>query len=202
MPRLLVLLVLAGCAGPRAGRPLATVDGRDGHRYGVVWIGRAGWLAEAVRGAPDGRRVFCPGGRTACPDGGALFTFDAARTACPPGTRLPDAADWDRLADALGGASPASGAPSPAGRRLAVGGGAGFDAQPDGFRSACGAFALAGRHALFWSTARAPAGDSAAARFGGHVGRHLYPLADTAYAFEPTRTFATAALSVRCVVRG
>mgnify|MGYP002626469977 CR=1 FL=1 len=76
-------------------------DGRDGNSYRYVSLGGLDWFARnlaytggyAPFGAEVLRNIF-----------GTFYTWDEARTACPEGWRLPSAADWKSLAEALGAA--------------------------------------------------------------------------------------------------
>jgi uncharacterized protein (TIGR02145 family) len=94
-------------AGPDAGDAgdagsTDFVDPRDGKRYPTIRIGDKTWLAKnldfAIRGSS-----WCYGDRAeSCLRDGRLYTFTAAKTACPAGWRLGTDADWKSLEVGLG----------------------------------------------------------------------------------------------------
>lgn len=74
---------------------------------------------------------------------GKLYTWDAAKNACPAGFRLPTTADWDKLIASLGGEDKA-------GNELRIGGSSGFNAPLAGMSTIQG-FNLIDFYGAFWS---------------------------------------------------
>ncbi|GBU23390.1 hypothetical protein R80B4_03307 [Fibrobacteres bacterium R8-0-B4] len=92
-----------------------------------------------------------------CDKYGRLYTWAAAKSACPNGWRLPDTADWRRLVEAAGGMNTASGKLKSASGWNAYSGVSstdefGFSALPGGDRSdAFGNFSTIGQSGYWWS---------------------------------------------------
>ena len=126
-----LLAVLAACSD-------SFTDSRDGSTYNVVRIGNLMWMAENLAYESDGS--FCPDGDVKnCPKYGRLYTWDAARGACPEGWRLPGKKDFESLIEAAGGASVAGDALKSGSGWFKKGNGSdafGFRALPAGYRSA------------------------------------------------------------------
>ena len=93
----LVLLCVPGLAED-AG---VLADPRDGHTYRAAVIGTQTWMAENLNHeAPDS---WCYDDDPAhCAVYGRLYTWEAARTACPAGWHLPSEAEWFALERHLG----------------------------------------------------------------------------------------------------
>jgi uncharacterized protein (TIGR02145 family) len=89
-----------------------------------------------------------------CDKYGRLYTWAAAKKACPNGWRLPDTADWNKLVIATGGSFSA-------GKKLKSTSGwndngngtndFGFSALPGGGRGSGGDFDLAGDYGYWWT---------------------------------------------------
>jgi uncharacterized protein (TIGR02145 family) len=84
-------------------------DPRDGRTYKNVRIGHQTWMAENLN-YNTGSGSWCyENSNSNCTTYGRLYTWDAARTACPSGWHLPSDAEWTQLVNYLGGVSVAGG---------------------------------------------------------------------------------------------
>jgi uncharacterized protein (TIGR02145 family) len=103
-----------------------------------------------------------------CAKYGRLYTWEAAKTACPlagSGWRLPDTSDWNRLVEAVGGYSIAGSKLKSKSGWNNNGNGTddyGLSALPGGFRSTGGDFYSAGYDGNWWT---ATAGGSGSAYY-------------------------------------
>ena len=115
-------------------------DTRDAQVYGIKKVGNLTWMTSNLRyDYPDESWCFNDEERS-CTELGMLYTFDAAKKACPIGWRLPTDNDWMDLEKALGmpqnqlmidGYSTLRGASE--GQKLKVGGTSGLDFKISGF---------------------------------------------------------------------
>ena len=72
------------------------VDKRDGQAYRIVDIGNQTWMAENFRFTTKNSYFFNNDKKTVA-QRGLLYTWDAAKKACPPGWRLPSRDDYQEL---------------------------------------------------------------------------------------------------------
>jgi len=135
-------------------------DDRDGNVYITVTILGQTWMARNLDYLNDmttGDSSWCyDNDPDNCTTYGRLYTWDAAKTACPAGWRLPDTADWNRLINAGGGANVAD-------KKLKSSTGwnsysgisstddYGFSALPGGSRNYDGPFGGAGSNGVWWT---------------------------------------------------
>lgn len=71
-------------------------DDRDGQSYDMVEIAGQLWMAENLNFKTDGS--FCPeGDERNCSKYGRLYSWEAAKVACPAGWRLPSRSDFEKL---------------------------------------------------------------------------------------------------------
>ncbi len=99
-----VLLFAAAAVAQGGGQGTKTSfkDKRDGQVYGIKKVGNLTWMKEKLRyDFPDESWCYNDD-ENSCTDLGMLYTFDAAKKACPTGWRLPTDNDWMDLETALG----------------------------------------------------------------------------------------------------
>ncbi len=186
------------------------VDGRDGKTYRTLsWLGRT-WMAQNLDwSGPTPHKGLCPGlAADSCARYGRLYTWKEAMASsnsslsspsgvagiCPDGWHLPSTAEWNDLANLLGGRNVAGDSlrlpgawPAPTGRDAI-----GFSALPAGQGYTDSTFLNRGTDAYWWSTeATSP---SEATRFN---------LTDAAAALYISRGYISGSViqmaSVRCV---
>jgi uncharacterized protein (TIGR02145 family) len=133
-------------------------DPRDGKSYNTVQINSQTWMAENLAYETEGS--FCPDGdKRNCSKYGRLYTWDAARSACPEGWRLPDSTDFAALMEHAGGPTAAGKALKATSGWFKKGNGSddfGFSALPAGYRQGSGKFDGIGGYAHFWSASETP----------------------------------------------
>ena len=135
-------------------------DPRDDQTYTTIDIGSQTWFAENLNyNTGDGNNnSWCFGGWPECCDiYGRLYTWEAARSACPEGWHLPSDDEWTTLIDFLGGEDVAGGKLKSETGWFLNGNGTNsvlFTALPGGWRSddpPWNTFAEKGRKGFWWS---------------------------------------------------
>ncbi|MDR0330371.1 MAG: fibrobacter succinogenes major paralogous domain-containing protein [Chitinispirillales bacterium] len=89
-------------AEPEGGGSLT--DPRDGKVYRTVKIGRFVWMAENLNYKTGNSWCYGNEGFN-CGQYGRLYSWNAAKSACPGGWHLPNRPEWKDLMDAVGGVS-------------------------------------------------------------------------------------------------
>lgn len=149
--KLALLLSLLFCLKGFSQETGSFTDSRDGNVYkmvtldilleGDVTIQRT-WMAENLRYEIDDS--FCYKNEPAyCEAYGKLYTFGAAKKACPPGWRIPTIADWNLVFQAFGGVKEA-------GMALQKGGESGMELIAGGFGDPGSVFKNIGISGNYW----------------------------------------------------
>ena len=132
-------------------------DSRDGQSYRTVTIGSQTWMAENLNYKTA--NSYCYDNNAGnCIKYGRLYTWNAAKTACPSGWHLPTQAEMNTLIATVGGANDASSLKSTSGwKEYSRESGNGtddfsFSALPAGDRDTSGKFHYEGTDAFFWSS--------------------------------------------------
>ena len=102
-------------------------DERDDQEYKIVKIGDQIWMAENLNIKSDTAQYCYDDLPANCEADGALYTWHAAKVACPAGWKLPDNAEWETLITNLGGFDVAGG-------KMKVGGSSGLEMRYVGFK--------------------------------------------------------------------
>ena len=130
------------------------LDKRDGHRYRTVKIVNQTWMAENLDYEIDSSYCY-KDDATNCAKYGRLYTWNAAKKACPSGWHLPSKVEWETLFNAVGDQSTAGKVLKSSSGWNSSGNGTdafGFSALPAGYRYDDGNFVKEGNSANFWSS--------------------------------------------------
>ena len=132
-------------------------DPRDGKVYRTVTIGEQTWFAENLSWKPAVGSYAYNEDESLVSVYGRLYSFEAAKSACPAGWRLPSAEDWQVLRSFLGDPNTAAGKiKSVTGWKDPNTGAtneSGFSALPGGSKyHSDGSFNNLGEQANFWSS--------------------------------------------------
>jgi uncharacterized protein (TIGR02145 family) len=120
-------------------------DPRDGKTYKTVKIGNQDWMAENLNF--ESIDSWCYNNDTInCKQYGRLYSWEAAKTACPAGWHLPSKSEFEVLLKDFGGNE------SMAYNSLIQGGNSRFSAVLGGFRDFNGSFYTIGDNTGIWSS--------------------------------------------------
>lgn len=108
-----------------------------------IKIGNSIWMSENLNKPVDGSWIY----NDEISNGskyGRLYSWEAAKKACPTGWHLPNDKEWAELIDHAGGSEHA-------GIALKAGGNSGFNARLGGF-SSVGNFLMLNSYGMYWSS--------------------------------------------------
>ena len=164
-------------------------DTRDGQSYRTVVIGGKTWMADNLNYQTNNSRCY-RNDASNCDAYGRLYTWDAAKNACPVDWRLPDDNDWNNLVSAVGHRNAATKLKSQAGWKSRGNGTDefGFSALPGGYRDTGGSFRNVGYYGFWWSATETDAS----------LARYRYMDYDFSYVYS-SWLFKSFAFSVRCL---
>lgn len=147
-----VLLMALGLAASERITSSFT-DPRDGKVYRTVRLTGKTWMAENLNYDVGEGCWFYDDDPKKGEKYGRLYTWEAAKRACPPGWRLPEKDEIDELIDYYFGKESKDylGKVSKAYEVLIKGGKSGFDALLGGTRSSYGEYRNLGREGYYWS---------------------------------------------------
>ena len=134
------------------------IDSRDGQTYKTVTIGSQTWMAQNLN--YETADSYCYNDDEAnCSQYGRLYTWDAAKEACPSDWHLPSLTEWNTLRTTVGGnvlteRKVSEGVRSTFGWIKGQNGtdAFSFSALPAGSRVPDGTYGGEGSHACFWSS--------------------------------------------------
>jgi len=101
------VLLLTGYGYAADEKPTFVKDKRNGKKYRTVKLGNQTWMAQNLN-YPAENSVCYDNKSGNCSKYGRLYTWDAAKNACPAGWHLPSNEEWTALAGHVGGTSVAS----------------------------------------------------------------------------------------------
>ncbi len=129
------------------------IDHRDNEKYKIVRIKDKYWMAENLRfPTPES---WCYQAATACATAGRLYSYRAAKVACPKGWRLPSDEEFKALASYLGGYSEkghAIGKPEKTFQQLRAGGKTNFGGTMAGMRDVKAQYKAFGSLGVYWTS--------------------------------------------------
>jgi len=167
-------------------------DDRDGQSYEIVKMpdGKV-WMAENLNYETEEGSWYYNNDTEYAHRHGRLYTWDAAKAACPEGWHLPTREEWDALVKACGGKEAA-------GKKLKAKSGwnedgngtddFGFSALPGGYRDSGGDFYDAGNYGLWWTATEDSEGDA--------YSRNMFCNLDDVYEHDDDKSNG---FSARCV---
>jgi len=100
----LALVLLCSCASSSGSKNdgKSFTDPRDGKKYKTTPISFYIWMAENLNYNAEDSKCYEDKPRN-CQKYGRLYTYEAAKTACPSGWRLPTEKEWGALSSVAGG---------------------------------------------------------------------------------------------------
>jgi len=151
-------------------------DTRDGKTYKIIKIGSQVWMAENLAYNTGSGCWAYDNNSGNVAKYGYLYTWEAAKRACPPGWHLPSDDEWSKLANLLGGEDAAGKKIKSTSGWESYGNGtneSGFSALPGGSRGNDGGFYDRSGGGYWWSATELDA-SSAGSRSLRYYGEDLY----------------------------
>lgn len=124
--------------------PSAFIDPRDWNVYETLELNGQTWMAKNLNYHVPGKSWFIQGDSLDPQKFGRLYTWEAAKTACPEGWHLPSDTDWQEMIKLYGGDIGAFSA-------LMEGGNTNFTAVLGGKRGPSGSLVEQNLNAYYWS---------------------------------------------------
>lgn len=158
--------------------PNTYTDPRDGQAYRTVELNGRLWLAQNLNYDVGEGCWFYENDPKNGEKYGRLYTWEAAKKACPPGWRLPADEEWRNMARQFSGAD--DGAydwGKAAYKALIHGGSSGFSALLGGWRDTDGSFNYLGDYGVYWSATENSSGSAWYYYFyrdNGELNRYYY----------------------------
>ncbi|MDD3877187.1 MAG: FISUMP domain-containing protein [Bacteroidales bacterium] len=138
--------------------PKETVTDANGNIYNTVTIGTQTWMATNLKVNTSGSYIYNNSNNNVNVYG-RLYTWEAAKSACPSGWRLPTQAEFVTMSQSLGGNQVSGGKMKNAGTTYwqtpNTGGNnaSGFNGMPGGYRnSSDGVFFGLGQYGFYWTS--------------------------------------------------
>ena len=179
---------------PEPAPPNTFTDPRDGQVYRTVELNGQRWMAQNLNyDVGEGCWVYEKssgflglGAKIKKEGYGRLYTWEAAKKACPPGWRLPTDEEWRALAMAHGGLwdGEDKGDPKKAYSALLEGGSSGFAALLGGWRYPDGSFGRLGVYGYYWGGTERDAQYAWRYYFGSYYGKLYRYYLDKSYGFS------------------
>lgn len=141
-------------------------DPRDGQTYKTIELNGLRWMAQNLNYDMGEGCWYYKHNPKNGEQYGQLYTWEAAKKACPPGWRLPTDEEWRDMARIFGGVDDdASDGGKAAYQALIAGGSSGFSAQLGGNRYSSGGFGTLGDGGVYWSATEYDSGYAWVYRF-------------------------------------
>jgi len=137
--------IVAVAKVPKTKSGLLFTDERDNKQYDIAFINNQLWFAENLNYVAKKGSWCYSNQEDNCNKFGRLYNWEAAKTSCPEGWRLPEKVDYEAVFSNIGDT------PCTIYSGLLEGGSSEFYAEPGGWRYTSGNFRLLGENAYFWT---------------------------------------------------
>jgi uncharacterized protein (TIGR02145 family) len=130
-------------SGTITAQETSFTDSRDGKEYKIIYVGKQVWMGQNLNFETENSWAYENKKRNTN-QYGRLYTYDAAKNACPAGWHLPTDKEWQELINFYGG-------DLEAGLALRIDGTSAFNAEYAGFMNKDGEFLDMGHDVNFWT---------------------------------------------------